>query len=444
MRGLPWIARAYVTVLAVLALAIDAVAVHHVHTWWPVAAFAGLYFAAHLMQVAAAGRTGAKLYLTVSEPVAIAAYIALGPWAAAVAVSVAILDWDTAPLKRLFNASQAVLFTFIAGMVYRGLGGPSLLTPHSFPAVLFPTLISGLTLVVINSVLVGLVLVLAEGASPIAVIRDTVYRLPLPGIAYSLFGLLIAVLWQEVGVVALALVLVPLLAARWAMGQFAAERDAYQSTIRSLVQAVETKDAYTRGHSERVARASVMIAQVIGMDGDRTNAIEYAGTLHDVGKLGVPTSVLQKTGSLTDEEYAAIKLHPVRGHDIVRDIQFLDEALEGIYHHHERIDGRGYPMGLTGDQIPEFARVIAVADAFDSMTSTRSYRGARTIADAIDELDRCKDTQFDPVMVDALVLAVEEGGWNAAVAPTEAEIAAQNERFAVDDDDPLLDLRAAQ
>ncbi len=444
MRGMPWSARAYVTVLAVIALAINAVAVGRVHQWWPVAAFAVLYLAAHVMQVSAAGRSGSKLYLTVSEPVALAACIALGPWAAAIVVSISILDWHPAPLKRLFNASQAVIFTVAAGAMYNALGGPHVLTPKSFPSVLLPTLISGLTLVLVNAILVGLVLVLAEGARPLAVIRDTVYRLPVPGIAFSLFGLLIAVLWQEVGVVALALVLVPLLAARWAMGQFAAERDAYQSTIRSLVQAVETKDAYTRGHSERVARASVMIAQVIGMDDDRTNAIEYAGTLHDVGKLGVPTSVLQKTGSLTDEEFAAIKLHPVRGHDIVRDIQFLDEALEGIYHHHERIDGRGYPMGLTGDQIPEFARVIAVADAFDSMTSTRSYRGARTIADAIVELDSCKDTQFDPVMVDALVLAVEATGWNAAVAPTEAEIAAQNERFAVDDDDPLLDLRAAQ
>jgi HD domain len=444
MRGLRWSARAYISAIATVALALLALAVGRIGDWWPVAVFAALYFAAHAMRVNAAGRSGRSLLLTVSEPAAIAAYIVLGPWGAAVAVSSAILDWHMPPMKRVFNAAQAVIWTCAAGLVYRAMGGPMVLTPHDFPEVLVPVLVSGVTLVLLNSLIVGAILVLAEGSKPLAVVRDTLYRLPIPGIAFSLFGLLIAVLWQEVGVVALALVLVPLLVARWAMGQFAAERDAYQSTIRSLVQAVETKDAYTRGHSERVARASVMIAQVIGMDDDRTNAIEYAGTLHDVGKLGVPTSVLQKTGSLTDDEYAAIKLHPVRGHDIVRDIQFLDEALEGIYHHHERIDGRGYPLGLTGDQIPEFARVIAVADAFDSMTSTRSYRGARTIADAIVELDRCKDTQFDPVMVDALVLAVESTGWNAAVAPTEAEIAAQNERFAVDDDDPLLDLQAAQ
>ncbi len=118
-----------------------------------------------------------------------------------------------------------------------------------------------------------------------------------------------------------------------------------------------------------------MLARQIGMGAERVEAIRYAGMLHDVGKLGVPTKVLQKTGPLTEEELAAIQLHPMRGLEIVRQIGFLNEALDGIMHHHERMDGKGYPMGLAGDEIPEFARVIAVADAFDSMTSTRSYRG---------------------------------------------------------------------
>jgi HD-GYP domain-containing protein (c-di-GMP phosphodiesterase class II) len=125
----------------------------------------------------------------------------------------------------------------------------------------------------------------------------------------------------------------------------------------------------------------------------------------------VPTSVLQKSGKLTDDEYAAIQLHPMRGLDIVRDIGFLDEALAGIMHHHERIDGRGYPMGLAGDEIPEFARVLSVADAFDAMTSNRSYRGARPVPEAIDELRKCAGQQFDPAFVDAFVAAIERDGW---------------------------------
>jgi HD-GYP domain-containing protein (c-di-GMP phosphodiesterase class II) len=146
-------------------------------------------------------------------------------------------------------------------------------------------------------------------------------------------------------------------------------------------------------------------------------SLRYAGMLHDIGKLGVPTRVLQKTGRLSPEELATIQLHPVRGLEMVREIEFLDEAFAGIMHHHERLDGMGYPMGLQGHQIPEFARVIAVADAFDSMTTTRSYRGARSVDLALEELRRCAGSQFDPPMVAALVAAIEEHGWKTETIP---------------------------
>jgi HD-GYP domain-containing protein (c-di-GMP phosphodiesterase class II) len=228
--------------------------------------------------------------------------------------------------------------------------------------------------------------------------------------------------------------------ARWAIAQFADQQRAYEATLRVLCQAVETKDFYTRGHSERVSRGSVMIARAIGMHPERIEAIRYAGMLHDVGKLGVPTKVLQKTGQLTEEEYAAIQLHPLRGLEIIREIGFLDEALAGIMHHHERIDGRGYPMGLAGDEIPEFARVLAVADAFDCMTSTRSYRGARSVAEAVAELRRCSRTQFDPAFVDALVAAVEREGWQTPEPPVRPA-GEPVEAAAHDHDDPTVPLR---
>ena len=162
-----------------------------------------------------------------------------------------------------------------------------------------------------------------------------------------------------------------------------------------------------------------MIAGVLGMSDERVNALRYAGMLHDVGKLGVPTEMLHKTSGLTDDEFAAIQAHPVPGTEMLQRIEFLDEASQGILHHHERMDGLGYPMGLAGSNIPEFARVIAVADAFDSMTSTRSYRGARTVEEAIDELERCKGSQFDPAMVEALVSALRNSTWSPA--PTQSE-----------------------
>jgi HD-GYP domain-containing protein (c-di-GMP phosphodiesterase class II) len=168
----------------------------------------------------------------------------------------------------------------------------------------------------------------------------------------------------------------------------------------------------------------------------------YAGMLHDVGKLGVPTKVLQKTGPLTEEEYAAIQLHPMRGLEIVREIGFLTEALAGIMHHHERVDGRGYPMGFAGHEIPEFARIIAVADAFDSMTSTRSYRQARRIDEAITELRKGAGTQFDPLLVDAFIAALETEGWRlpepGPEPPDRRAVTAQ------DHDDPTAPLQVIE
>jgi HD-GYP domain-containing protein (c-di-GMP phosphodiesterase class II) len=182
-----------------------------------------------------------------------------------------------------------------------------------------------------------------------------------------------------------------------------------------------------------------MVARVIGMREDRVKTLRHAGILHDVGKLGVPTKLLQKTGGLTEDEFAAVKLHPVRGLEMLNDIEFLDEAFKGILHHHERMDGTGYPMGLRGAQIPEFARVIAVADAFDSMTSTRSYRGAREVAEAIAELQRCKGTQFDPRMVDALVQALAKETWVRTEVTIDAgDVLGAAEAVLADHDDPTF------
>jgi hypothetical protein len=420
------------------AMVVVGVATSQIEDWSATLTFAALFVLCDSLPVLSGSNT--RYTITVTQPVAIAAFVVLGPWGAAFVAASVLFDLvRLSPIKRMFNASQLALSAFLGGLTYQVVGGGAVIETNDFPGILVPILAGGLVYSVANVALVGYVLRLVEGVPLRTPFSDMNRKMAFPTVAYSSLGLLIAVLWQDVGPLALVLVLVPLFVARWAMAQYAAERDAYQATIRTLVQAVETKDAYTRGHSERVARASVMIARQIGMGEDRVNMVEYAGTLHDVGKLGVPTTVLQKAGKLTDDEYDAIKTHPVRGHEIVRDIEFLDEALAGIYHHHERMDGRGYPAGLSGHQIPEFGRVIAVADAFDSMTSTRSYRGARPIPEAIAELERCKNSQFDPDMVDALIVAVAEAGWTPATPPSADEIAAQTS-FSIDDDDPFVDV----
>jgi hypothetical protein len=290
----------------------------------------------------------------------------------------------------------------------------------------------------INGLLLVVVISLQERMSPIRVWYGSLAESAFPLFIYSIFGLLLAVVWSYVGVLSAVLVLAPLMVARWVFAEFALRQEAYEATMRSLIKSVETKDLYTRGHSERVSRASVLIGRRAGMREDRVASLRYAGMLHDVGKLGVPTNVLQKAGRLTDDEYEAIQQHPVRGREIVKDLEFLGEAIEGILLHHERIDGRGYPMGRVGSEIPEFARIIAVADAFDSMTTTRSYRGARTVEDAFEELRRCKGSQFDPVMVEALIEAIVSDGWDVAdTLPEDLPSPVDSvPTMASDDDDP--------
>lgn len=352
----------------------------------------------------------------------LAAAVLTGPVGAALVGCCTLLSVrrGPSPQQRLFNTAVFGLSAYLSGQVYLLVGGhvgtPG---PSSFPAILGPFAVADAVHVVVNFALVGGVLWLTR--EPGQSRRPDIHlRLLVTDLGYGAFGLLTAALWAVLGPFAPFLVLIPLLVARWGVAQFAAQQRAYEATVSALCQAVETKDVYTRGHSERVSRGAVMIAREIGMRTERIDALRMAGMLHDVGKLGVPTSVLQKSGKLSDDEYAAIQLHPMRGLDIVREIGFLDEALAGIMHHHERIDGKGYPMGLAGDEIPEFGRVLGVADAFDAMTSTRSYRGARPVPEAIEELRRWAGLQFDPAFVDAFIAALERDGWTTPEPPPPA------------------------
>jgi hypothetical protein len=381
-----------------------------------------------------------------SSAAMLASVVLAGPVGAAIVGACTAMGLRRGPsiLQRVFNTSMYALSAYLAGRAFIALGGHvGLPDENSFPDIIAPFAGAALIHVAANHGLLSGVLWLTRDpdrppAGSLGVGLSA--RLLLSDLGYAAYGLLMAALWTVVGFAAPLLTLIPLFVARWAIAQFAEQQKAYEATVGALCQAVETKDFYTRGHSDRVSRGSVMIAREISMRSERVEAIRYAGMLHDVGKLGVPTKVLQKTGKLTEEEYAAIQLHPMRGLDIVREIGFLDEALAGIMHHHERIDGRGYPMGLAGDEIPEFARVLAVADAFDSMTSNRSYRGARPVAQAIEELRKWSGTQFDPAFVDAFVAALKREGWPRLEPPVLASddlpvVAAQ------DHDDPGAPLR---
>ncbi len=176
------------------------------------------------------------------------------------------------------------------------------------------------------------------------------------------------------------------------------------NTLRSLIASIEARDSYTKQHSERVTIYALQICDVLGLSTEEKESIQFGGYLHDIGKIGVRDTVLLKPGNLTEEEMAEIRLHPVIGESIIRPLKFLPSERELILYHHERFDGKGYPEGLEGEKIPLLARILAVADTYDAMTSTRPYRRALSHDEAIRELKENAGTQFDPEVVKAFLL----------------------------------------
>ena len=185
--------------------------------------------------------------------------------------------------------------------------------------------------------------------------------------------------------------------------------DMYISTVRSLAAAIDAKDPYTRGHSERVNRFCMVIAKELGLDEKMQKNVQLCALLHDVGKIGVPISVLRKKEKLTDEDWAYIRRHPVLGAEIISPIRQLAELAPSIRHHHERYDGGGYPDNLKGEQIPLIGRMLAVADTFDALTSERPYRNGLSDKAALEEIEACKGTQLDPMCVEAFLAGYQKG-----------------------------------
>ena len=192
--------------------------------------------------------------------------------------------------------------------------------------------------------------------------------------------------------------------------QAAAEnRELFLGSIRMLAAAIDEKDPYTRGHSGRVAKYSIIIGEYMGLDTEELDRLRISALLHDVGKIGVDDRVLKKPGKLTDEEFDLMKQHPTKGANIMRPVAQLKDMLPGIELHHERMDGAGYPYGLVGDQIPMMARIIAVADTFDAITTNRPYQSAMDLQFAVERIRSLAIVKFDPQVVKSLETAIASG-----------------------------------
>lgn len=199
--------------------------------------------------------------------------------------------------------------------------------------------------------------------------------------------------------------------------------NSYETTLRSLVTALDFRDNETQGHSLRVVEYTMTVAKRLGIREPELTWIRRGALLHDVGKIGIPDAILRKPGKLTDDEWDVMKKHPEMGYEMLREIQFLERALDIVLCHQERYDGSGYPAGLAGEQIPLGARIFAVVDTFDAMTSDRPYRAALSIDDARVEVQKFAGRQFDPAVADAF-LAIPAATWRAIREQVHREVRA--------------------
>jgi len=354
--------------------------------------------------------------VSLAYPLTVAAILLAGPTSAAfvaalTAISIADFRAKTSLSAMIFNLAELVLVTLAAGWSYLALGGRTLLTaglgsgqPLSngdFPKMLLPLVVVALVCTL------GNVLILALGLTALRqqTIRSSLGQLTwaIPSqLALAFVGYLIAQ-GLAISLFALPLFVAPLLVARQLYQRYATLKEAYADTVGSLIGALEAKDPYTRGHSERVAGYALELGAAVGLDSRTLERLEYAALLHDLGKLAVPGKLLTKPGSLTDEEMGSVRLHASRGAEMVAKIPPLKDLSEFVGNHHEWYGGGGYPLKAKAPAIPQLALILGVADSYDAMTTTRAYRPALTHEQAVAQLIGGAGSQFDPDLVRAFI-----------------------------------------
>lgn len=354
--------------------------------------------------------------ISLTYPLTVAAIVLAGPTAAAIiaalsAVTVVDVRSKTPLTAMMFNVGELVLVTLAAGWAYLALSQGRLLDGglgpgHPFVAGDFPRILAPLLAVALICTFGNVALM----ALALSAVRRQRLRLTMSELAWlipsqfslAFVGYLIAQV-LAINPIALPLFVAPLLVARQLYQRYAGLKEAYADTVRSLIGALEAKDPYTRGHSERVARYALELGAEVGLDSGTLERLEYAALLHDLGKLAVPGSLLTKPGSLTDEEMELIRLHPTRGANMVAKIPPLKDLSELVGNHHEWYGGGGYPLQAKGAEIPRLALILCVADSYDAMTTTRSYRPALTHDQAVAQLIGGAGGQFDPELVRAFI-----------------------------------------
>ena len=387
---------------------------------------------------------GPHLGVSVATVILAAAFPLVGP-VGAVLVGVLTYLLGLRPQRvrtRLFNAGMTGVLGGVGGLVYLVAGGINpakreLLPVELLLRVALPLVLGYVVMTLVNTLLIGVMAHLSSGANVWDVAFRTFRRVGVGYLGHALIAFLFVVLWAPVGVGTFSAVLIlgPLFIAQWTLSRDAVERRSHVETVKTIVAALEEANPYSVGHSARVAELCDRMAPRLGLDAKESEQLRFAALLHDIGLIAAAPQIPRASGPVDVDYLVAISTHPEAGVRMLEGIDFLAGAVPGVLHHHERMDGRGYPAGLAGEDIPVFARVIAVADAFDSLTTTRSYREALEQDEALAALRERSGSHLDPVVVEALEQVLATRKWWPTVIQETVRTAAGD---AHDHDDPVV------
>ena len=299
--------------------------------------------------------------------------------------------------KSLFNVTQSVIVTALMSIFYLRLGGD--IGQFNFLA----TAIIVIAGAIFNSSIISLFLALNNKTNFFEIWISNIKGTFISALAVGVIGIIIALAYIGYGYGAVILFFGPLLLARYSFKLYIEMRNLYLSTIQALNKTVEAKDPYTSGHANRVEKFAVDLAKAYHLPFESIQNLKTASILHDIGKIGIHDEILNKASRLTQEEYQEIMRHPAIGAEIISKVNFLSDITTIVRHHHERYDGKGYPDGLSGEDIPIEAAILMIADSYDAMTSDRPYRKAMTPEEALSELENNAGTQFHPELVKVFV-----------------------------------------
>jgi len=349
-------------------------------------------------------------HLTIGFPVDFVLILVYGPALAMLVTVLGLVIYEIVKgksswYKVVFDSSQYALSAGIAGLVYQYCGG--IIGFQNFFKFIFPATLCALTYCFMNLILVTMVISLDQGSRFTAVWRTNFQEILPTYLAEAPLGFLMAIIYVQIGVGGILLFFLPLLLARRSFESYTKMRKMYLETIRALVAAIDAKDTYTKGHSERVTQTSVALARELNLHEREIDNIEYAALLHDIGKIGIDERILGKNDGLTGKEFERIKEHTIIGAKIIEPVDFLKDSYKAIYHHHEKYNGKGYPDGLKSEDIPILARIIAVADAYDAMGSDRPYRKKLNKNKILKELKDQSGKEFDPEVIKALISVLD-------------------------------------